>query len=279
MLFLFIYLCIYLFIQLFNKLNVLVISSDESTLTGYVHLISPVQTSHRNTGVKYFNMALETSQNESVQLVCYSPEKRTMLQQSQEKQLPVKIPSAQMSPNKRFSPTDEYTISKKAKIMQTSLEFSNNNDLSNRYVSVEDALKADLYQTVDVEVKVLHKSPLKETLFQGNCTKCKTDVIVADHTNSAKLVLWEDIIDKVDSVKSYRFNNCKIRIFDDHKYINTNEFTKITEIEDIKNVNLLSPQIQENMINAKCMGVEVKKSSSCILCNRKLDDSQLQRDY
>ena len=71
-------------------------------------------------------------------------------------------------------------------------------------------------------IKVLHKSPLEETLFQGNCTKCKTDVIVADHTNSAKLVLWEDIIDKVDSGKSYRFNNCKICIFDDHKYINTN---------------------------------------------------------
>ena len=275
---LFTYVFIYLFIQLFNKLNVLVISSDESTLTGYVHLIGPVQTSHKNTGVKYFDMALQTSQNESVWLVCYSPEKRTMLQQSQEKQLPVKIPSARMSPNKRFSPTDEYTISKKAKIMQTSLEFSYNNDLGNRYVLVEDALKADLYQTVDVEVKVLHKSPLKETLFQGNCTKCKTDVIVADHTNSAKLVLWEDIIDKVDSVKSYRFNNCKIRIFDDHKYINTNEFTEITEIKDIENVNLMSPQIQEHMITAKCMGMEVKKSSSCILCNRKLDDSQLQKE-
>ncbi|CAH3156159.1 unnamed protein product [Pocillopora meandrina] len=135
---------------------------NESTLTGYVHLISPVQTSHKNIGVKYFDMALQTSQNESVRL-----------------------------------------------------------------------------------------SPLKETLFQGNCTKCKTDVIVADHTNSAKLVLWEDIIDKVDSVMSYRFNDCKIRIFDDHKYINTNEFTKITEIEDIKNVNLLSPQIREHMITAK----------------------------
>ena len=217
----FIYLCIYFFIQLFYKLNVLVISSDESTLTGYVHLIGPVQTSHKNTGVKYFDMALQTSQNESVWLVCYSSEKRTMLQQSQEKQLPVKITKAQMSPNKRFSATDEYTISK-AKVMQTSLEFSYNNDLSNRYVSVKDAFKADLYQTVNVEVKVLHKSPLKETLFQGNCTKCKTDVIVADHTNSAKLVLWEDIIDKVDSGKSYRFNNCKICIFDDHKYINTN---------------------------------------------------------
>ena len=269
---------IYLFIQLFNKFNVLVISSDESTLTGYVHLISPVQTSHKNTGIKYFDMALQTSQNESVRLVCYSPEKRTMLQQSQEKQLPVKITSARMSPNKRFSARDEYTISKKAKIMQTSLQFPYNNAVSNRYVSVEDALKADLYQTVDIEVKVLHKSPVKETLFQGNCTKCKTDVIVADHTNSAKLVLWEDIIDKVDSGKSYRFNNCKIRIFDDDKYINTNEFTKITEIEDIKNVDLTSPQIQDHMITAKCMGVEIKKSSSCILCNQKFDDSQLQQE-
>ena len=265
---LFIYLFIYLFIQSFNKLNVLVISSDESTLTGYIHLITPVQTSHKKTGIKYFDMALQTSQNESVWLVCYSPEKRMMLQQSQEKHLSVKITSAQMSPNKRFSATDEYTISKKAKIMQTSLEFE----------SIEDALKADLYQTVDVEVKVLHKSPLKETLFQGNCTKCKTDVIVADHINSAKLVLWEDIIDKVDSGKSYRFNNCKIRIFDDHKYIDSNKFTKISEIKDIKNVNLMSPQIQEHIITAKCMGVEVKKSSSCFLCNRKLDDSQLQKE-
>ena len=61
-------------------------------------------------------MALQTSQNESVRLVCYSPEKRTMLQQSQEKKLPVKITSARMSPNKRFSARDEYTISKKAKM-------------------------------------------------------------------------------------------------------------------------------------------------------------------
>ena len=37
--------------------------------------------------------------------------------------------------------------------------------------------------------------------FLGNI-KCKTNVIVADHTNSAKLVLWEDVIDKVDSSKS-----------------------------------------------------------------------------
>ena len=132
-----------------------------------------------------------------------------------------------MSPNKRFSARDEYTISKKAKIMQTSLEFSYNNAVGNRYVSVKDALKADLYQTIDMDVKVLHKSPAKKTLFQGNCTKCKTDVIVADHNNSAKLILWKDIIDKVDSGNSYRFNNCKMRIFDDHKYINTNKFTKL----------------------------------------------------
>ena len=172
--YLYIRLFIYVFIQLFYKLNVLVISSDESTLTGYVHLISPVQTSHRNTGVKYFNMALETSQNESVQLVCYSPEKRTMLQQSQEKQLPVKITSAQMSPNKRFSATDEYTVSKKAKIMQTSLKFSYNNDLSNRYVSVKDAFKADLYQSVaQVSTK---GNPISRKLhkMQDRCHCCRS---------------------------------------------------------------------------------------------------------
>lgn len=193
---------IYLFIQLFSRLHVLVISSHESTLTRYVHLISPVQTSQK-AGMRNFDMALQTSQNKSVQLVCYSPQKRTMLQQSQEKQLPVKITSTRKSLNKRFSAREKCTISKKAKIIQTSLEYSYHKAVSDRYVSVENALKADLYQTIDVEVKVLNKSPVKETLFQGNWTKCKTDVIVADHTNSTKLVLWEDIIDKVDSSKSY----------------------------------------------------------------------------
>ena len=32
------------------------------------------------------------------------------------------------------------------------------------------------------------------------------------------------------------------------------------------------------LIIVNCMGVEIKKSSSCILCNRKLDDSQLQKE-
>ena len=86
-----------------------------------------------------------------------------MLQQSQEKQLSVKITSARMSPNKRFPTRDECTLfqSWKAKIMQTSLEISYNNAVTNRYVSVEDALKGDSYQTIDVEVNVLHKSPVK----------------------------------------------------------------------------------------------------------------------
>ena len=73
----------------------------------------------------------------------------------------------------------------------------------------------------------------------------------------------------VTTARVTNLNNCKTGIFDYHKYISTNEFTKITEIEDINNVILTSPQIQEHMITAKRMDVEVKKSSCCILCDLK----------
>ena len=43
----------------------------------------------------------------------------------------------------------------------------------------------------------------------------QTVCIVADETNSIKLVLWEEAIDKVNAGKCYHIENCNIRIFDD----------------------------------------------------------------
>lgn len=49
-----------------------------------------------------------------------------------------------------------------------------------------------------------------------------------------------------------QIQNCKIRVFDDSKLLNTNEFTKITEIDEIPIINLATPELQDNIINGQC---------------------------
>ena len=98
----------------------------------------------------------------------------------------------------------------------------------------------------------------------------QTVCIVADETHSIKLVLWEEAIDKVNAGKCYHIENCNIRIFDDSKFLNTNEVTKITQISDIPNVKLATPQLQDSLVPGSCIGIDIRQHYSCIVCSRKL---------
>ena len=49
----------------------------------------------------------------------------------------------------------------------------------------------------------------------------KTECVIADHTNTIALTLWEDLIDAVDCGKTYKFKNVKIRSFNDIKCLTT----------------------------------------------------------
>ena len=44
------------------------------------------------------------------------------------------------------------------------------------------------------------------------------------------IVLWEELIDSVDTGLSYHFNHLTIRIFDDEKFVNSNELTTVEPI-------------------------------------------------
>ena len=104
-------------------------------------------------------------------------------------------------------------------------------------------------------------------------TSYKADCIVTDEINSMKVVLWEEATDKVNAGKSYHIENCKIRIFDDNNFVNTNEFTKITQISDIPNVNMATPQLHDYLVTGTCIGTDIHQHYSCIVCHRKLEQS------
>ena len=69
----------------------------------------------------------------------------------------------------------------------------------------EEALEAPIYQRIDLKVKDITKQPDKQE--KNDKTYYKVECMVADCTNSIKLILWEDIIDKVSAGKSYLLQN------------------------------------------------------------------------
>ena len=116
------------------------------------------------------------------------------------------------------------------------------------------------------------KSENKQATVHEEKTSYKADCIVADETNLIKLVLWEEAIDKVNAGTCDHIENCKIRISDYNKFVNTNEFIEITQISDIPNVNLATPQLYDYLVTGTCIGTDIHQHS-CIVCIRKLEQS------
>ena len=70
----------------------------------------------------------------------------------------------------------------------------------------------------------------------------------------------------------------KIRVFDNSKFLNTNEFTKKTEIDEIPNINLATPELQDNIVTGQCLGVDLKCTTSSICCNKTIDETNDEAD-
>lgn len=62
------------------------------------------------------------------------------------------------------------------------------------------------------------------------------------------------------AAKVTTFKTGTVRTFNDNKYLNTNELTVIDEINDIHDINLSSPTLEDNLVTAKCVGIDIKKA-------------------
>lgn len=234
-------------------------------LEGYIHALSPVKTAH-NSRMPYFDCLIWTDQDKKVHAVCFDPLQRVNLQQAYQQKSPVKICGIKRSSSTSFSNNqDQYKILKQAKISPTSTHFQCNAKIGSSLLTVEQALSADLYKNIDVRAKVISKQQNKQPILRNGKKIFKVDCIIANQTHSLKLVLWERLINQVDCGKSYLFRGITTRVFDDLKYLSTNEATIIEIKDDITNVNLTSNEIKDTIIEGKCIGVHIKKQQTCHL--------------
>ena len=98
----------------------------------------------------------------------------------------------------------------------------------------------------------------------------KSTCSIADTNDSIVLVLWEGHTSNVDCGKTYLFKAVRVRVFDDTKYLNTNETTVVEQKDDLKHVNLSSDIIKNNILAGQCI-VALIKSTSCFACNASIE--------
>lgn len=70
---------------------------------------------------------------------------------------PVKITEQRGSLQLAFLQLEEFKITKKSKIMRTTTKFSYNSHVSSSTVTINEALEAEEYKTVDVTEKIMNK--------------------------------------------------------------------------------------------------------------------------
>ena len=118
----------------------------------------------------------------------------------------MQIKSIKCSFSKSFSSdknTEEIQITKQAKITPTTTNFQYNLSAASHLRFVVEFLSADLYETVDITAKIVNKGESKQSVVHNDTKIYKTECIAADQCGTMKLIIWEDLIDKICSGKSY----------------------------------------------------------------------------
>ncbi|PFX12351.1 Disintegrin and metalloproteinase domain-containing protein 29 [Stylophora pistillata] len=184
-------------------------TSQDPELEGFIYTLSPIKKANNKSKTPYFDCLVQTSNASKVRAVCYETEKRITLQQAYNSKSPVKISGVKRLPSASFSESlEECKIAKMAKITPTMIEFHYNPDVASSIYSVQQALDGDAYKTIDVTAKVVNKENNKQAIVSKGKQLLKTECVIADHTNTIALTLWEDLIDAVDCGKT-QFQECK----------------------------------------------------------------------
>ena len=128
------------------------------------------------------------------------------------------------------------------------------------------------YEKVSVNVKVLQ---LLQTEQVGQDKKLKRDVLIADHTATAKVVLWEQQVNSLEKGKSYTLKNVHVKS-KKHLSIPKNYF-EITIINDLEDTVDEIPTDDEHttLYNPQIIGVtDLDNYRSCLQCKARVVEPQ-----
>ena len=193
-------------LQMTEALLFLAPVKNANGLSCYLHAVSPVKVS-ASGNCKYFNMTLQMSDS-SVNAVCFSPEKRSVLQKFQTEKSPVKITKFRTSSKYE---KEDVVIDKGTKVtpVNESIGFEHI-DLSPSSITSQASLnQVSAEQLVTVKAKVVKVSGSKKISSQRSSSGHlkKQEIVIVDPTASMKVILWEQFIDCLEVEQTYMLKN------------------------------------------------------------------------
>lgn len=252
----------------------------EKQAIGYVHNISPIRTGPTK---KYFDFSLQTDSEKSLRGVCFSPQKRKLFADSQEKSAPIKI--KKFMDDKKEGSSDilmgdfvsvellapEDVDFEKKNLIPTDLNLSMLPSISPQQLIT---LKAKVICLQDAQMINTPQSSLK-----------KADGVLVDQHGTVKIILWEGDIDKVENGKTYQFNNLRLKKnkFTGELYVNpakgNSTISECGAFETTLDIPEDVPvELTTCMIDGEIVGLaDVKLDHCCIKCNKPLQPKKVAK--
>lgn len=121
---------------------------------------------------------------------------------------------------------------------------------------------------VSVSVKVLEVE--KDTVVDVRGTLMrKQDILIADSTATMKLSLWDNLVNTLEPLKSYKIENTSTRFFNNVKFLTSTKETTAEQIEPIENVAPAPIKKENQKLTGNITQVNINKNITCGNCRKK----------
>ena len=242
-------------------------TQHQTSVTGYLHNVSPIRTSNKT---KYFDMQIQTGEDEVKRGVCFSPPRVQEFTKHSNSKSPVKITkfrfdkgstSVCMGPDVQVDKLDKVDFERK--ILPQTLNLSLLN-------SVFDG------QLITIKAKVINLTAVSKFTSSTSGVLNKAEADLLDPHGSAKLTLWGHFTSQVMEGNTYQFTNLRVRKDNHNIYLNTAKTgCEIVEAvpfnEPLCLTNVLPATSTSTSITAKIIGIkDTNHYKSCCNCNKKI---------
>ena len=188
-----------------SQLNEISEPSPSATIHGAITTVSPIKKGRLNT--QFFDATL-ADMTSSVRLVGFTPQHQIQLNEMHKTNSPVELTNCVVKHSRQGQGFDV--------MLKSTLQISKKLDMDaimastveTKLITLDMLQTLSQYEKVSVHVKILRLLPAEQV---GQENKIKRDVIVADRTATAKVVLWEEHIDSLQEGKSYSLKNIHVK--------------------------------------------------------------------
>lgn len=245
------------------------------TVHGVVVDLSPIKSSRTNPDLKYFSGKLSDGKTVA-RMISFHPQLRPSFEESRKKRSSIAMVNCTIKEAKYESGLEivgsSHTLvqssPKKFKLDET-LSLATSSD-----IPLSDVPQQSVSQLITVVCKVVKLSDICDTQCKTKILK-KQECIVSDHSDTIRVVLWENDCGKLQEGKSYRLSNFRVREYASAKYLSMTDTASTEVLEDIGDVVNCDGDEEGIAANKAITGTiiavfNVLDYASCIICPGKL---------